>query len=900
MNEQLPNDTNPEDEKIAQKLSQVAEQTHTNPQFAAELEEKLRAMRQTKSGWFANTLKQFTPALRWVTLMILLAVVLSWSIKTLIPTPQPASNDTPVAPLVTTHTPTTLPNENPTPAIETGAYDWRRTKLHLSVPLPQSPVDAKLYVLQDQPPVTTELANALASQYGIQGKMYQIPGMLPDTTAFLVTDGKQRIYVHSAWNYDYYADYSAYNYMGSEDITIEQASVAIDTFMKAHGLDIPYQVERASLNPGMFYVMPLTPDGLTVRYDHNMPQRFEFTLDQNHQVTRVISYQIGFDPMEGTYDIRTAEEAFQQVLAQSDMIQNGVLESMRSTGSSETEFWSRSYPDNQTLTIYGLPLSYPAAEPGGAPFIAIGSFTAAGNSERIEDVDSSTYIEATGQFTVENGIRVFNVTSWKVTDLPETYLSGTLRREGDQVILTADNTNSEYVIVDAPSDLPMDIDIAQGDYLAMNGIIVNGAFEWTSIQYFPAGSQGGGGGGAGTGFYQLNLSGTPIPFPTPTLQPDSVQDTIEYVVKEGDTILAIAEAYGVSPEDIVQANTWLDGGVLMPGKTLTIPFRQPNVGTAEYIVQENDTLSSIALNFGITVEELKQANEITDDIVYLGQKLFIPGQQTDNPLVGRQFVQQRGTLIIGVYQQADGTSRSEFGFYSKQEDGSMLFAFLENVTYEALLPYHNRPLDIWGTVEYVDKNGTPVISVEKYEAPYPDLQFQVLKGTQQMTQLEGQQVALFTASDGTTYAQLQAISLPDITIVGPEGSEVLLETLAVPGETFGGYPTIHVFSAAMAVNPKDGQPNEITIEADRPIFFNEQGTPQNITSPSLTIEKVELVYYIPDPRYSNQNPTPGPHYLQPAWRFYGHYSDGSEVEFLVQALKQEFLLPELAPSRAPG
>jgi LysM repeat protein len=898
MNERLPNDINPEDEKIAQQLSQVAEQTHANPQFAAELEERLRAIRRTKSGWFANMWKQFTPALRWVTLMILLAVVLSWSIKTLIPTPQPASNDTPVAPLVTTSIQTAVPDGNPTPAIETGAYDWRGAQLYLSVPLPQSPVDAKLYVLQDEPSVTTDVANALSSQYGIQGKMYQIPGILPDTTAFLITDGKQRIYVHSAWNYDYYADYSAYNYMGSKDITIEQASVAIDTFMKAHGLDIPYQVERASLNPGMFYVLPLTPDGLTVRYDHNMPQRFEFTLDQNHQVTRVTSYKIGFDSIEGTYTIRTAEEAFQQVLAQSDMIQNGVLESMRSIGSSETEFWSRSYPDNQPLTIYGLPLSYPAAEPGGTPFIAIGSFTAVGNTSGIENVDSSTYVEATGQFTVENGIRVFNVVSWNVTDLPETYLSGILRREGDRVVLTADNNSGEYEIVDAPSDLPMDIDIAQGDYLAVNGIIVNGAFEWTSIQYFPAGSQGGGGGGAGTGFYQLNLSGTPVPFPSPTPHPDSTQGTIEYVVKEGDTVFAIAEAYGVSPEDIRQANALLDGGVLIPGKTLTVPIGQPNAGTAEYIVQENDTLSSIALNFGITVEELKQANELTDDIVYLGQKLFIPGQQTDNPFVGRQFVQQRGTLIVGVYQQADGTSRNEFGFYTKQDDGSMLFAFLENVTYEALLQYHNRPLDIWGTVKYVDRNGTPVISVEKYEAPYPDLQFQIIQGKQRLTELEGQQVALFTASDGTTYAQLQAISLPDMTIVGTEGSEVLLEALIVPEETFGGYPTLHVFSAAV-FNPLE-DPSEFMISADQPNFFSEQGEPHTIPSPSLTIEKVELVYYIPNPQFRDQNPSPGPRYIQPAWRFYGHSSDGSEVEFLVQALKQEFLLPELAPHRAPG
>jgi len=63
---------------------------------------------------------------------------------------------------------------------------------------------------------------------------------------------------------------------------------------------------------------------------------------------------------------------------------------------------------------------------------------------------------------------------------------------------------------------------------------------------------------------------------------------------------------------------------------------------------------------------------------------------------------------------------------------------------------------------------------------------------------------------------------------------------------------------------------------------------------------VELVYYAPDPRTRRQDVGSDAIYLQPAWRFYGHYSDGSEAEFLVQALRQEFLLPELEPYTGPG
>jgi hypothetical protein len=39
-----------------------------------------------------------------------------------------------------------------------------------------------------------------------------------------------------------------------------------------------------------------------------------------------------------------------------------------------------------------------------------------------------------------------------------------------------------------------------------------------------------------------------------------------------------------------------------------------------------------------------------------------------------------------------------------------------------------------------------------------------------------------------------------------------------------------------------------------------------------------LVYYIPDSRYISFAAGSDAEYIQPAWRFYGHYSDGGEFE----------------------
>lgn len=54
----------------------------------------------------------------------------------------------------------------------------------------------------------------------------------------------------------------------------------------------------------------------------------------------------------------------------------------------------------------------------------------------------------------------------------------------------------------------------------------------------------------------------------------------------------------------------------------------------------------------------------------------------------------------------------------------------------------------------------------------------------------------------------------------------------------------------------------------------------------VIIDKIELVYYTPD--YMDPE-VESPLYAQPAWRFAGHYADGTWFEFLVQALQPQYL-----------
>jgi hypothetical protein len=221
---------------------------------------------------------------------------------------------------------------------------------------------------------------------------------------------------------------------------------------------------------------------------------------------------------------------------------------------------------------------------------------------------------------------------------------------------------------------------------------------------------------------------------------------------------------------------------------------------------------------------------------------------------------------------------------------------------EALNAYHNRPIDIWGTISGSDKKtGETILTVERYEVPYPDLQFQSVTGAQKIETVEGQSVILINADDGATYIALMPVGAaaamliadpgkaPNLndpaTVPEPVSERLTYEALIVPGESVLGYPGMRVFNSIP--------------EMIEPLFFNSDepnvypGPPPPTT---MTIEKIELTYFAHDQRWQNYDSA----YLQPAWRFSGHYEDGSEFEILVQALKPEFLLPEIEDAPIPS
>jgi lysozyme len=105
-----------------------------------------------------------------------------------------------------------------------------------------------------------------------------------------------------------------------------------------------------------------------------------------------------------------------------------------------------------------------------------------------------------------------------------------------------------------------------------------------------------------------------------------------YIVSLGDTLGIIARRYGVSVAELQDLNGIADPNQISVGQELRIPgaaskgSETPTSSEQKtYVVQQGDTLFKIALRFGITLESLETANNITDpNKVYPGQVLKIP------------------------------------------------------------------------------------------------------------------------------------------------------------------------------------------------------------------------------------------------------------------------------------
>lgn len=139
----------------------------------------------------------------------------------------------------------------------------------------------------------------------------------------------------------------------------------------------------------------------------------------------------------------------------------------------------------------------------------------------------------------------------------------------------------------------------------------------------------------------------PEPEPEPNPEPDTSNNTY-YFVKSGDTLTSIALWYNTSVEELVRLNNIQNPDLIYIGERLLIMVSDDpnNKKEVRYTVKRGDTLWKIANRYGITVNEIVQLNNIQNpNLIYVGQHLRIPLDNSINQMQNVYYRVRRGDRL---------------------------------------------------------------------------------------------------------------------------------------------------------------------------------------------------------------------------------------------------------------
>ena len=139
-------------------------------------------------------------------------------------------------------------------------------------------------------------------------------------------------------------------------------------------------------------------------------------------------------------------------------------------------------------------------------------------------------------------------------------------------------------------------------------------------------------------------------------------DIIRYTIQSGDSLWAISKKFGISRDELHSVNPGLTVNIQV-GQVINVPrsasaapagsYQAPAPAVTQgnvYTVKSGDVLSRIAANQGVTLSELRSANQLSGDLIRVGQKLIIP---RSGGARGSSALQNRGQGLQVVVASGD-------------------------------------------------------------------------------------------------------------------------------------------------------------------------------------------------------------------------------------------------------
>lgn len=116
-----------------------------------------------------------------------------------------------------------------------------------------------------------------------------------------------------------------------------------------------------------------------------------------------------------------------------------------------------------------------------------------------------------------------------------------------------------------------------------------------------------------------------------------------YTVKSGDSLWSISRKFGVTVNELKKVNN-LSSNLLSIGQNLIIPGKKNNTSSNEYVVKKGDTLYGIANKYNVSVDNLKSYNNLSADSLSIGQIIKIP----DNKVNSNEYVVKSGDSLYSI------------------------------------------------------------------------------------------------------------------------------------------------------------------------------------------------------------------------------------------------------------
>jgi len=123
-----------------------------------------------------------------------------------------------------------------------------------------------------------------------------------------------------------------------------------------------------------------------------------------------------------------------------------------------------------------------------------------------------------------------------------------------------------------------------------------------------------------------------------------------YIVQKGDSLYQIALKYGTTVDKIKKLNN-LTTDFLKNGQILQIPEKEEENETTPlniYIVQKGDSLYQIAKKYNTTVDELKKINNLTSNTLSIGQKIILPTKSSQDTTEYEYYIVQKGDSLYQI------------------------------------------------------------------------------------------------------------------------------------------------------------------------------------------------------------------------------------------------------------